>query len=146
MGGNGRKEALAHRAWQLMFDYLVATNSPRAKTIAKHNLTPNEARALFRLSRDEGRRIGSLASDWACDPSNVTFIIKRLERAGFAERRQSSEDGRVKLVFLTSYGAQTKLQILHEHHRPPRSISKLDKIDLDALVKILSKLPLQSPD
>jgi DNA-binding MarR family transcriptional regulator len=146
MGGKGRKEALAHRAWQLMFDYLVATNSARAKTIAKHGLTPNEARALFRLSRDEGRRIGSLAADWACDPSNVTFIINRLERAGLAERRQSSEDRRAKLVFLTPHGDQTKLQILREHHRPPASISKLDKIDLDALVKILSKLPLQSSD
>jgi DNA-binding MarR family transcriptional regulator len=144
MGDNRRKQARAHRAWQLMFNFLVATNSLRAKTIARHGLTPNEARALFGLSLDQGRRIGSLAEDWACDPSNVTFMIDRLERAGFAERRQSSEDRRVKLVHLTPRGHQTKRQILDEHHTPPPSITELDSDDLDALVRILGKLPEQS--
>src|SRR5687768_11384101 len=96
-----RKRALAGRAWRLMFDCLMSTRPARDRSLKRRGLTPNDARALTSLERVHGRPIGALARDWACDPSNATFIVGRLERAGLAERRVGPHDRRVKLVALT---------------------------------------------
>src|SRR5690242_18313955 len=73
----------------------------RSASLARRNLTPNDARALWSLQLDQGRPIGELAREWECDPSNATFIVDRLETAGLAARKPHPSDRRVKLVSLT---------------------------------------------
>ena len=124
-----------------MFDYLMLTSPERQKNLDARGLTPNDARALWSLDETEGRPIGSLARDWGCDPSNATFIVDRLERAGLAERRPDTKDRRVKLVVLTRRGAESKQALLEENRRPPPGLSALQDSELEALVSILEKLP-----
>jgi DNA-binding MarR family transcriptional regulator len=135
-----RKTALAGRAWRLLFDYLMSTRPARDSSLARRNLTPNDARGLSGLERDEGRPIGSLARAWGCDASNATLIVDRLERAGLVERRRSTTDARVKLVTLTRRGEQTRTQLLEEFHAPPPAFLALERADLEALERILKKL------
>jgi DNA-binding MarR family transcriptional regulator len=123
-----------------MLDYLMATSPDRARSLERRGLTPNDARALWSLDGERVRPIGSLAKDWGCDPANATFIINRLERAGLAERRRSDSDGRVKLVALTPKGAATMQALLDEYRTPPRDLIGLPRADLEALVRILTKL------
>jgi DNA-binding MarR family transcriptional regulator len=137
---SGTKKALAGRAWQLLFDYLMSTRPARDQSLARRKLTPNGARALGSLDQYSGRPIGSLATDWGCDPSNATLIIDRLERLRLVERRPSAVDRRVKLVTLTARGAQTKAELLDEFHAPPPAFLKLDRADLEALERILKRL------
>src|ERR1051326_4896104 len=92
------RSADAQRAWELMFNYLMATGPSRSRALGKRGLTPNDARALWSLADDRGTPIGALAKLWDCDPSNATFIVDRLVRAGYARREESSSDRRVKLV------------------------------------------------
>jgi DNA-binding MarR family transcriptional regulator len=123
-----------------MFDYLMATSPDRARSLERRGLTPNDARALSSLDGPHVRPIGSLAKDLGCDPANATFIINRLEQAGLVKRRKSDSDGRVKLVALTPKGAKTMQALLGEYRTPPRDLVELPRTDLEALVRILSKL------
>jgi DNA-binding MarR family transcriptional regulator len=138
--GRRGKAALTWRAWRLMFDYLMSTSGDRARSLLRRGLTANDARALWSLDGERVRPIGSLAKDWGCDPANATFIIDRLERVGLVERRKSDSDGRVKLVALTPKGAATMQALLDEYRTPPRDLIELQRTDLEALVRILSKL------
>ena len=86
-----------------------------------------------------GRPIGELAREWGCDPSNATFIVDRLEKAGLAGRSPLASDRHVKLVVLTAAGAATRLELEAEYHRPPPEILALPGKDLKALARILGK-------
>jgi DNA-binding MarR family transcriptional regulator len=123
-----------------MFDVLMSTSPARGRSLSVRGLTPNDARALWSLDEKEGRPIGTLAQDWECDPSNATFIIDRLERAGLAERRESPADRRVKLVGLTVKGAKTKEELLAEYRTPPPELFELGEVDLKTLIEVLSKI------
>ena len=135
-----RSGALAAEAWTLMFDVLMASTSTRAKSLATRGLTPNDARALWSLSLDKRRPVGSLAKDWECDPSNVTFIVGRLERAGLADRRENPADRRIKLIGLTPRGARIKEELMAEYRIPPPEIQQLSASELRALVQILARI------
>jgi len=134
------KAALAARAWQLMFDYLIASAPRRARSLASRGLTANDARALAAIEAGRGRTLGELAKEWACDPSNVTWMIDRLERAKLAVRRPVASDRRVKEVTLTSEGVRVKRELLREFGSPPPEILGLERAELGALERILRKL------
>lgn len=126
-----------------MFDYLMATSPARTEALARRKLTPNDARGLWSLDEGEGRPIGVLAQEWGCDPSNATFIIDRLARAGLAERRACDEDRRIKRVRLTPQGANAKRELLNEYHEPPDGFASAPSKDLKALADILGKIRQQ---
>jgi DNA-binding MarR family transcriptional regulator len=134
------KTALAGQVWSRMFDYLIRSSPQRTRSLAKRGLTPNDSRALFSLSVGEGRTMRALADAWECDPSNATWIIDRLEKLGFAERRSVPEDRRVKLVVLTPRGQKTRAALLNEFHSPPPELKALDREDLESLLRVLVKL------
>jgi DNA-binding MarR family transcriptional regulator len=132
--------ALAKRVWRAMFDVLIRSAPQRSKILARRGLTPNDSRALFSLDTHEGRTMRSLADEWECDPSNATWIVDHLERLGLAERRSVAHDRRVKLVVLTSTGRNARAELLDEFHQPPSEVAALDRADLEALDRVLSKL------
>lgn len=128
-----------------MFDYLMTTSPARTRALDRRGLTSNDARALWSLDAARGTPIGALARAWTCDPANATFIIKRLEAAGLARRRDGERDRRVKLVQLTPRGAATKRALLREYRTPPPDLRRLPHDDLAALVAILGKLAADKP-
>ena len=130
----------AAEAWRLMFQLLMASSETRTASLARRGLTPNDSRGLWSLDTGKGRPIGDLAREWNCDPSNATFIVSRLEKAGYARREASNEDGRVKLVFLTETGAATRAELLREYHDPPAEVRSLTARDLRELTRILKKM------
>jgi DNA-binding MarR family transcriptional regulator len=123
-----------------MFEFLMASSETRTASLARRGLTPNDSRGLWGLDATKGRPIGDLAREWRCDPSNATFIVGRLEKAGYARREVSTEDGRVKLVFLTESGAATREELMREYHDPPKQMRALAARDLRELTRILKKI------
>src|SRR4051812_17588547 len=115
----------AANAWRLMFEVMMASSGDRTASLARRRLTPNDARALWTLDVKQGRPIGELAREWACDPSNATFIVGRLENAGLARREAHEADRRVKLVFLSSAGAAMRDELQREYHQPPAEVQRL---------------------
>ena len=132
--------ALAGRVWRQLFDLLMRSAPDRTRSLARRGLTPNDSRALHALDVETGLPMRSLAEAWACDPSNATWIVDRLESLGLAERRPSLEDRRVKLVRLTAKGQRAKDELMDEFYAPPGEIAALSRQDLEALNRILSKL------
>jgi len=59
---------------------------------------------LFALWEKEGLTHSELAKHLHVQPATITKMIKRMERAGFVERRQDAEDQRVSRVYLTDAG------------------------------------------
>ena len=137
---NPTTEALARRVWKTMFDLLIRTAPTRTTSLARRALTPNDSRALFSLDRHTGRSMRSLADEWQCDPSNATWIVDRLEELGLANRQPVLHDKRVKLVVLTRKGEKTRSELLEEFHQPPPEFDRLERTDLEALDRVLTKL------
>jgi DNA-binding MarR family transcriptional regulator len=134
------KYPVAARAWQLLFDFFASTRSERDRTLESRNLTSNDSRALMSLDVEAGKTMGALAREWCCDASNATWVVDRLERVGYAERRPSATDRRAKLVVLTPRGAKAKSDILAEFRTPPPAFLALPRGDLEALETILQKI------
>src|SRR5438132_963639 len=88
----GGKAALADEAWRSIFEFFITTRKQRDPALAKHQLTPNDGKALFTLQPGTGKTMGALAGEWMCDASNATWIVDRLEKRGFVERRPSPGD------------------------------------------------------
>jgi len=82
----------------------------------------------------------SLAEEWACDASNATWIVDRLEKMGLVERRTMPEDRRVKLVVLTQKGLQVRAELLEALSQPPIEFLDLTHKELEALEGILSRI------
>ena len=84
----------------------------------------------------------SLAKEWACDASNATWIVDRLENMGLAERRIVPHDRRVKLVALTAKGSKVRTELLKEFHNPPAQLLEVGDHQLEMLEQILQKATL----
>jgi DNA-binding MarR family transcriptional regulator len=137
--GERSKEVLASEVWRRLFDFIIATRFQREQVLGRYGLTPNDSRALFSLDA-KGRTMRSLAAEWVCDPSNATWVVDRLEKRGFAERRSHPSDRRIKLVVLTSQGAKTKASLAADLYRSPPELLALSRADLEALLAATERL------
>jgi DNA-binding MarR family transcriptional regulator len=78
-----------------------------------------------------------LAGYLACDASNVTGLVDRLEGRGLVERRSAEHDRRVKLLCLTELGAEVRRRLMERMAEPPAAISALSAADLRALRDVM---------
>lgn len=142
---NPPADELAADTWRLMFDFFISSNPQRSDSLQRRGLTPNDSRILNSLDA-EGRPIGELARQFNSDPSNTTWVVDRLEKAGYVERRPSPSDRRVKLVALTPRGLETQRALLAEFRVPPPGLAALSTSDLEALHRIFLKLTPPTSD
>ena len=101
------------------------------------DLLPPHVIALRSLERPIP--MGELARMLACDNSNVTGIIDRLEERGLVERRAAKRDRRVKLVALTPEGERLKESVEDRMAVPPPPIEALSVEDQRVLRDVLRR-------
>jgi DNA-binding MarR family transcriptional regulator len=135
------KTKLAAEVWRRLFDYFISSAEHRTRVLGRYDLTPNDSRALHSLDRTKGRTMRELANAWACDASNATWIIDRLEARGLAERRSKPGDRRVKLVVLTPAGEKTARRVRAAMYQPSPELRSLPLDTLEELRSALEKLP-----
>ena len=127
----------AAEAWVLMHRIHWA-EKPRFMAIGQEfDLAPQQGMALRALH--EPRPMGELAKFLACDNSNVTGIVDRLEERGLVDRRPAEHDRRVKLLVLTDEGHRVRREIERRITEPPQAIADLPKADQVALRDILRR-------
>jgi len=126
------------RAWQAMFELLRTQKASMASVFAEYDLTVQLAFALQVIAR-EGITMRTLADELACDASNATGLVDRLEARGLLERRTSEADRRVKRLVLTPAGRRLsdKVEALMLH--PPPAIAALSSADQKTLREILDR-------
>ena len=84
--------------------------------------------------------MGQLAETLACDASNVTGLVDRLESRGLVRRRPSAADRRVKVLDLTPTGSRLRALLLDRMTTPPATLGRLSDREQRALVRILTRL------
>lgn len=77
-----------------------------------YDITPEQAGILRRLGEDEGITQKDLSIRMAKDQTNITRILVQLERKGLILRKQSKEDRRAFLTYLTDKGKKLNENII----------------------------------
>jgi DNA-binding MarR family transcriptional regulator len=84
--------------------------------------------------------MNELAAVLACDSSNVTGLVDRLEARGLVARQPSPEDRRVKRVVLTPAGARLRAELLDRVGRPPDGFERLSRAEQRQLRDLLRRV------
>ncbi len=130
---------MAAEAWELLFELFMA-QKPRFPAIAaEFDLTPSQMHVLHLLGQGGPMPMHTLAASLACDASNVTGIVDRLEGRGLVERRSDAQDRRVKILGLTDEGLDLRERLRDLIFAPPPPIARLSAADQRALRDILRR-------
>jgi DNA-binding MarR family transcriptional regulator len=128
---------LAAEAWGLIADVMHA-NRPKFMALCREfDLFPPQMLVLKSL--DEPKPMGEVASWLACDTSNLTGIIDRLEQRELVKRTPDPKDRRVKLLVLTKEGLRLHKEISARMSQPPAEIAALPASDLRELREIMRR-------
>jgi DNA-binding MarR family transcriptional regulator len=102
-------------------------------------LSAPTARALLQLPPDIAVPTRYLAGRLKCDPSNVTGVVDRLERAGLVERGSAPDDRRVKTLALTQAGRELRADMYDAIAADMPALSGLSSTELGTLLDLLNK-------
>jgi MarR family transcriptional regulator, organic hydroperoxide resistance regulator len=126
-------------AWALMVRLFIS-NKPRMAAIAQEfELAPMQMQALMALHPGQELPMSTLAGVLACDASNVTGIVDRLEARGLIERREDPSDRRVKMLAVTPAGARFRARVGRRMATPPEPIAGLSRADQRTLRDVLRR-------
>jgi DNA-binding MarR family transcriptional regulator len=78
----------------------------------EYDLSPMQSITLCSLEPGTSVPMSAISDLLTCDPSNVTGIVERLHNGDYIERRESSEDRRVKTIRLTEAGLKLRKKLL----------------------------------
>ena len=102
-------------------------------------LSAPTARALLQLPPDDAVPTRYLAGRLKVDPSNVTGVVDRLEKAGLLERGAGAGDRRVRTLVLTPAGRKLREDMYAAIASEMPAFSKLTDDELDLLLSLLNK-------
>ena len=136
------KQAGPHacEAWQLLIQLFFTQRASLPLLAAELQLSPAQCHVLHLIEPGRPLPMGQLAETLACDASNVTGLVDRLESRGLVRRHPSAEDRRVKVLELTATGARLRTQLLDRMTTPPATLKRLSDAEQRSLVRILSRL------
>src|SRR5216683_6014540 len=124
-------------AWPLLVRLFFAHRASLPPLAAELQLSPAQCHVLHLIEPERPLPMGRLAEALACDASNVTGLVDRLESRGLVRRQPSEEDRRIKVLELTPAGARLRSIVLERMTKPPDTLGRLSAAEQQALVKIL---------
>jgi DNA-binding MarR family transcriptional regulator len=108
-----------------MIEFLLSQKSWWVAMCAEFDLTPMQGHAIRMLDPDRPVAMSSLAGTLACDASNVTGIVGKLESRGLVARQGADGDRRIKMLVVTEKGRQLRDQLWSRAMEPPRAVTAL---------------------
>jgi len=130
----------ACEAWQLLLKLFFTQRADLPSMTAEFDLSPAQCHFLHLLEPGQPVPMGKIADALACDASNVTGLVDRLEARGLIRRRPSPEDRRVKVLELTPSGTRLRSTVLDRMTKPPQIFDRLSAAEQETLVNILRRL------
>ena len=127
-------------AWQLLVRFFFTQRANLPPLAAELELSPAQCHVLHLIEPDRPVPMGQLAETLACDASNVTGLVDRLETRGLVRRRPSAEDRRVKVLYLTPTGIRLRALLVDRMQAPPATLERLSPREQRELVRILTRL------
>jgi DNA-binding MarR family transcriptional regulator len=122
-----------------MFHAVMARKERMAAVAAQFELTLAQAHLLRVLQFSPARTMTSIAEALACDASNVTGIVDRLESRGFIERGSADHDRRIKTITLTERGRSVVAKLTAGFLEPPDELRRLPESKLRSLRALLAQ-------
>src|SRR5688572_9155325 len=130
---------LACETWELLFDLLMSARPHVPSVAAEIGLTEAQCHLLRMLSPEKAVSMRCVAEGLACDASNITGIVDRLEARGLVKRRPGLRDRRVKEIVLTRSGTALRALMVARLAQPPEPVSRMSAADQRALRAILRR-------
>lgn len=127
-------------AWRLLVRFSFAQRAHLPLLAAELQLSPAQCHVLRLIEPGRPIPMGRVAETLACDASNVTGLVDRLESRGLVRRRPSGADRRVKVLALTPTGSRLRALLLDRMTTPPATLGRLSVREQQALVRILTRL------
>ncbi|WP_249358177.1 MarR family winged helix-turn-helix transcriptional regulator [Nocardia cyriacigeorgica] len=112
---------------------------------ASENLTASQGKTLTVLRRGPVA-MRALADILACDASNVTGIINRLEKRGLVRREPSALDRRVTNLVITPEGERVTNAIRAKMRTTQEGLNRLSAEERDQLGTLLDRVFRTRPD
>jgi DNA-binding MarR family transcriptional regulator len=134
-----QRKTPAAEAWQLFWRLFEAQRPKVMAIYREYGLTPPQLMTLRRLDEKEPVPMSEVARVLACDASNVTGIIDRLEDRGLVRRRDAPRDRRVTMLELTAEGVAVRDELGRRMGIPPEPLTSLSVADQRALRDLLRK-------
>jgi DNA-binding MarR family transcriptional regulator len=130
----------ACEAWKLLMKLFFTQRADLPTLAAEFDLSPAQCHVLHLIEPDQPVAMGQIAESLACDASNVTGLIDRLESRGLVRRQPSSGDRRIKVLELTQAGARLRSIVMERMTQPPEILGRLSVEEQRELVRILKRL------
>src|SRR5438046_10465836 len=111
-------------AWQLLVKFFFTQRADLPTLASEFELSPAQCHVLHLIEPDRPIPMGRLAEALACDASNVTGLVDRLESRGLVRRQPSAEDRRIKVLLLTPAGARLRSTVLERMTKPPETLNR----------------------
>lgn len=130
----------ACEAWQLLLRLFFTQRVDLPVLAAEFQLSPVQCHVLRLMQPDQPIPMRRLAEALACDASNVTGLVDRLESRGLVCRKPSADDRRVKVLELTPAGARLRESVSQRMTKPPATLGRLSAEEQKALVRLLKRM------
>lgn len=127
-------------AWQLLVRFVFAHRAHLPSLAAELELSPAQCHLLHLIEPGRPVPMGRLASTLACDASNVTGLVDRLESRGLVRRQASDADRRSKVLQLTAAGSRMRALLVDKMSTPPPILDRLSAREQQTLIRILTRL------
>src|SRR5262249_19057881 len=126
-------------AWSLIAELFTSQRTRFLAIASEFELAPAQLGALKALDPDEPVPMRDLAQALACDNSNVTGIVDRLEMRGLVERRAPPHHRRIKMLVVTPAGAELRRRVKERMEEPPEPLKRLTAEEQTLLRDLMRK-------
>ena len=130
----------ACEAWKLLMKLFFTQRADLPTLASEFDLSPAQCHVLHLIEPDQPVPMGQIAENLACDASNVTGLVDRLESRGLVRRKPSVADRRIKVLELTQAGARLRSVVMERMTEPPEILGRLSLEEQRELVRILKRL------
>ncbi len=127
--------------YNLLKETFLLLDDGDRRLFAQYNLSAPRYYALVHILEEPGISSSGLSERLICDKSNVTRIVRGLEKQGYIYRRPHETDGRTKRLYLTEKG-QTICREIQQSHRAYNDarLMEIDENTRDNLLYTLRQL------
>jgi len=130
----------ACKAWELLVKLFFSQRADLPSLASEFDLSAAQCHVLHRMEPGQTIPMGKLAEALACDASNITGLVQRLEVRGLIRRHPDATDRRVRVLELTAAGARLRSTVIERMTTPPVRLDRLSTAEQQSLVKILTHL------
>lgn len=125
---------------QQLYDFVYVYDAAFDQAAQTVGFSAAQACLLLQLDKGGSRSMSELADELACDASNVTHLVSRLEARKMVTREPDPADGRARRVSVTPAGRRACRLVEKHFTLPPERVDRLTEPERRQLSRLLAKL------